>query len=181
MQKTHHKTQHKQIKLMMDDDAKNERIKFLEEELVATRMQLALAKRSEDSLKVQLSNMSIELESFTGNGNTNVCSEPSIPLKSSQNTVPSPFLNTKKNSIKTIKCALKTAPKKKKVLKPNSCASALDLMAHASLSSATDVRVSASRLDRNIARLLSSSSSVGSIIDTSSEETNKNAYWKRFE
>ena len=160
---------------MMDDDAKNERIKFLEEELVATRMQLALAKRSEDSLKVQLSNTRKQLESAKGNTNTNV---PSIPLKSSQNTAPSPFLHTKKKSIKTIKCALKTAPKKKKVLKPNSCASALDLMAYASLSSATDVRVSASRLDRNIARLLSSSSSVGS---DQQKETNKNADWKRFE
>ena len=165
---------------MMDDDAKkNERIKFLEEELVATRMQLALAKRSEDSLKVQ--NMNKELESATDNTKTNVCSESSIPLKSSKNTAPSPFLHTKNKSIKTIKCALKTAPKKKKVLKPGSCGSALDLMAYASLSSATDVRVSASRLQVNIARLLSSSSSVGSNTDTSSEDTNKNADWKRFE
>ena len=85
-----------------DNDAKDERIKFLEEELVATRMQLALVKRSEDSLKEQLSNMSKELESATATGNTNVCSaEPSIiPLKSSQNTAPSPFLHTKKNSIR---------------------------------------------------------------------------------
>ena len=158
----------------MDDDAKNERIKFLEEELVATRIQLALAKSS-PPLKVQLSNTSKELESAKGNTNTNV---PSIPLKSSQNTAPSPFLHTKKKSIKTIKCALKTAPKKKKVLKPGSCGSALNLMAYASLSSATDVRVSASRLDRNIARLLSSSSSVGS---DQQKETNKNADWKRFE
>ena len=173
---------------MTDDDAKNERSKLLEEELVSTstRMQLALAKSSEDSLKVQLSsNMSKELESATATGNTNVCSaEPSIPLKSSQNTAPSPFLHTKNKSIKTIKCALKTAPKKKKVLKPGSCGSALDLMAYASLSSATDVRVSASRLQVNIARLLSSSSSVGSNTDTRSDqqkETNKNADWKRFE
>ena len=55
--------------------AKDARIAFLEKELVDTRLQLALAKTSEDRLAMNLSKMSLALSQATKNSSTHLISE----------------------------------------------------------------------------------------------------------
>jgi hypothetical protein len=123
----------------MDDLQLQERIASLERELVSTKLQLACAKSTEDSLKHQLAKMRLALSKATS---SNVPASHSASSRADDAENDSSGLHRHNNAIIEVPIGNPLSRKKsgddldvhrprkvKKVLNPGSCASALNLYA----------------------------------------------------